>query len=189
VKGSFGGFVVSNRKTKIEVFRIFAGHGASPGGAWGERAHPCLSLSGWAAPRAAFLFLLKGVFVFRNHGIASTARATKIRTARAAIEKCRSVRGEMPQSRHRRKKGQGRASTRAERRLLSHQSQKKRYEAWIKESREERRRILLENYGPEPENGYDEWQLCAADMMEDGMEPEEAEALAKQEAEADKQNG
>jgi hypothetical protein len=95
----------------------------------------------------------------------------------------------MPQSRHRRKKGQGRASTRAERRLLSHQAQKNRYEAWIKESREKRRRLLLENYGPEPENGYDEWQLRAADMMEDGMEREEAEALAKQEAEADKQNG
>jgi hypothetical protein len=93
----------------------------------------------------------------------------------------------MPQSPHRRKKGQGRASTRAERRLLSHQAQKRRYEAWIKESREERRRLLLENYGPEPANGYDEWQLCAADMMEDGMEREEAEALAKQKVEADKQ--
>jgi hypothetical protein len=79
------------------------------------------------------------------------------------------------------------APARAPERL--HQAQKNRYEAWIKESREKRGRILLENYGPEPENGYDEWQLRAADMMEDGMEREEAEALAKQEAGADKQNG
>jgi hypothetical protein len=85
----------------------------------------------------------------------------------------------MPTSKHRRKRsrGIGPASTKAQRQALSEQSQLRRRE----EYEAKRAQLLLSTYGPEPENGYDEWQRAAVSWMQDGVSREKAEAWAKAE--------
>jgi hypothetical protein len=86
----------------------------------------------------------------------------------------------MPKAHHRRKKGVGRASTRAERRATVERKERQRDEAFLAASRQEVRDFLLKTYGPEPETGYAEWQRHTVDLMMDGLEQEAAEAYTKE---------